>query len=226
MKITISGASGLIGGKLAARLRDRGDEVTVLSRSASTPPSTWQWDPLAGPAPVAALAGRDAVVHLAGEPLGQRLTGEVKDRVRNSRVAGTRNLVEGLRAVPGAERPQALVSSSGVAYYGPRGDEEVTEQDPPGGTFLAEVSAAWEQEAARAAEFRVRVVRMRTGVVLDASGGTVKSPRGAAPTTARHPNRSPSGSFRRRWAGRCTAPPSSRCPGSLSGWRSASWRTW
>ncbi|MEV5714754.1 TIGR01777 family oxidoreductase [Amycolatopsis mediterranei] len=175
MKITISGASGLIGGKLAARLRERGDEVTVLSRSASTTSSTWQWDPLAGPAPVAALAGRDAVVHLAGEPLGRRLTDEVKERVRQSRVAGTRHLVESLRATPEADRPRVLVSSSGVSYYGPRGDEVITEQSPPGKSFLAEVSVAWEEEAARAAEFGVRVVRMRTGVVLDASGGTLKS---------------------------------------------------
>jgi uncharacterized protein (TIGR01777 family) len=175
MKISISGASGLIGGKLVARLRERGDEVTVLSRSAGPDLSTWQWDPLGGPAPVDALAGRDAVVHLAGEPIGQRLTAEVKDRVRRSRVTGTRNLVEGLRATPEAERPQVLVSSSGVAYYGPRGDEEVTEEDPPGDTFLAGVAAEWEDEAARAAGFGVRVVRMRTGVVLDASGGTLKS---------------------------------------------------
>lgn len=175
MKITISGASGLIGGKLVARLRARGEEVTVLSRSASTDPSVSRWDPLSGPAPVDALAGRDAVIHLAGEPLGQRLTDEVKDRVRQSRVSGTRNLVEGLRATPEAERPRVLVSSSGVAYYGPRGVEEVTEEAPPGETFLAKVSLEWEREAARAAEFGVRVVRMRTGVVLDASGGTLKS---------------------------------------------------
>jgi uncharacterized protein (TIGR01777 family) len=175
MKITITGASGLIGGKLAAHLRDRGDEVTVLSRSAGTDRATWQWDPLTGPAPLGALAGRDAVVHLAGEPLGQRLTEEVKDRVRRSRVTGTRNLVEGLRATPEADRPRVLVSSSGVAYYGPRGDEEITEDAEPGATFLAGVSRAWEDEAARAAEFGVRVVRMRTGVVLDAAGGTLKS---------------------------------------------------
>lgn len=175
MKITVSGASGLIGSKLVARLRARGDQVTVLSRSASADSSVAQWDPLSGPAPVDALAGRDAVVHLAGEPLGQRLTDEVKDRVRRSRVVGTRNLVEGLRATPEARRPQVLVSSSGVAYYGPRGAEEVTEETSPGDTFLARVSVGWEDEAAKAAEFGVRVVRMRTGVVLDASGGTLKS---------------------------------------------------
>ncbi|WNV86334.1 TIGR01777 family oxidoreductase [Umezawaea sp. Da 62-37] len=174
-KITVSGASGLIGAHLVARLRERGDEVSVLSRSANPDLSTWQWDPLDGPAPAEALAGRDAVVHLAGEPIGQRLTDEVKDRVRRSRVVGTRNLVEGLRAIPEADRPKVLVSSSGVAYYGPRGDEEITESTPAGDTFLARVSAEWEQEAARAADFGVRVVRMRTGVVLDASGGTLKS---------------------------------------------------
>ncbi|WP_328648017.1 TIGR01777 family oxidoreductase [Amycolatopsis sp. NBC_00348] len=175
MKIIVSGASGLIGGRLVARLRARGDDVTTLSRSASTVPSVSQWDPLSGPAPIEALAGRDAVVHLAGEPLGQRLTDEVKDRVRRSRVSGTRNLVEGLRATPESERPRVLVSSSGVAYYGPRGDEEVTEEAPAGETFLSKVSLEWEREAAKAAEFGVRVVRMRTGVVLDASGGTLKS---------------------------------------------------
>jgi uncharacterized protein (TIGR01777 family) len=175
MKITVSGASGLIGGRLVARLRERGDEVTALSRSTSGGPATWQWDPLTEPAPVGALAGRDAVVHLAGEPLGQRLSDEVKDRVRRSRVLGTRNLVEGLRATPEARRPAVLVSSSGVAYYGPHGAEEVTESTPAGGTFLARVSAEWEEEAAAAAAFGVRVVRIRTGVVLDASGGTLKS---------------------------------------------------
>jgi uncharacterized protein (TIGR01777 family) len=175
MKITVSGASGLIGGKLVARLRERGDEVTALSRSAGTDSTTWQWDPLAGPAPVGALAGQDAVVHLAGEPIGQRLSDEVKDRVRRSRVLGTRNLVEGLRATPEEQRPGVLVSSSGVAYYGPHGDEEVTEATPAGDTFLAKVSTEWEEEAAKAAELGVRVVRIRTGVVLDASGGTLKS---------------------------------------------------
>lgn len=175
MKITVSGASGLIGGRLVARLRERGDEVTALSRSASGGPATWQWDPLTEPVPVGALAGRDAVVHLAGEPLGQRLSDEAKDRVRRSRVLGTRNLVEGLRATPEARRPAVLVSSSGVAYYGPHGTEEVTESTPAGDTFLAGVSAEWEEEAAAAAAFGVRVVRIRTGVVLDASGGTLKS---------------------------------------------------
>src|SRR4051812_13497989 len=175
MKITVSGASGLIGGHLLPPPRGRGDEGTPLSRSAGADSSTWQWDPLAGPAPVGALAGQDAVVHLAGEPIGQRLTDEVKDRVRQSRVLGTRNLVEGLRATPEAQRPGVLVSTSGVAYYGPHGDEEVVEATPAGDTFLAKVSAEWEDEAAKAAEVGVRVVRIRTGVVLDASGGTLKS---------------------------------------------------
>jgi uncharacterized protein (TIGR01777 family) len=175
VKITVTGATGLIGSKLVARLRQRGDEVTTLSRSAGSDPRTSQWDPLAGPAPADALAGRDAVVHLAGEPIGRRLTGEVKERIRQSRVRGTRHLVEGLRAVPEGRRPRVLVSSSGVAYYGPHGAEEVPETTPAGHTFLAEVAEQWEAEAAKAATAGVRVVRMRTGVVLDAHGGTLKS---------------------------------------------------
>ncbi|WP_410672115.1 TIGR01777 family oxidoreductase [Amycolatopsis sp. cmx-4-68] len=175
MKITVTGATGLIGRQLVARLGQRGDEVTTLSRSGGSDPRTRRWDPVAGSAPVDALAGQDAVVHLAGEPIGRRLTDEVKERIRRSRVVGTRNLVEGLRAVPEAHRPRVLVSGSGVAYYGPHGDEAVPETTPAGPTFLAGVSERWEAEAAKAAALGVRVVRMRTGVVLDAHGGTLKS---------------------------------------------------
>jgi uncharacterized protein len=132
------------------------------------------WDPLAGPAPTAALRGRDAVVHLAGEPVAQRWNDKVKQSIRESRELGTRNLVAGLRAVD-AGRPRTLVASSAVGYYGKHRDERVPESTPPGDDFLAQVCVAWEREADAAAELGLRVVKIRTGVVLDKSGGALKT---------------------------------------------------
>ena len=176
MKVTVTGASGLIGSRLVRALRARGDEVTVLSRNPGRAAqelgvSAMAWDPLEGPAPAAALAGRDAVVHLAGENVAQRWTAKAKASIRASRETGTRNLVEGLRTAD--PRPATLVSSSAVGYYGPRGDEVLYESASPGGDFLAEVCVAWEREAERASELGVRVVRIRTGVVLDRRGGAL-----------------------------------------------------
>jgi hypothetical protein len=179
MNVTLTGATGLIGSKLVRALRDRGDAVTVLSRSpekarAALGVEAAAWDPLAGPAPSAALRGRDAVVHLAGEPVAQRWNAKVKDAIRESRVTGTRHLVEGLEAV-GAEGPRTLVSSSAIGYYGDRGDERVPESTPAGDTFLAGVCVAWEREAQAASALGVRVVTVRTGVVLDKRGGALKT---------------------------------------------------
>jgi uncharacterized protein (TIGR01777 family) len=176
MKVTVTGASGLIGSRLARALRARGDEVTVLSRSPERAAqelgvNAMPWEPLEGPAPAAALAGRDAVVHLAGENVAQRWSATAKASIRASRETGTRNLVEGLRAAD--PRPATLVSSSAVGYYGSRGDEVLDESAPPGDDFLAEVCAAWEREAERASELGIRGVRIRTGVVLDRRGGAL-----------------------------------------------------
>jgi uncharacterized protein (TIGR01777 family) len=174
MRITITGATGLIGSKLVAALQERGDEVTVLTRDPSKVRDleAHAWDPAAGPAAAAALEGRDAVVHLAGEKIDQRWSGDVKRRIRESREQGTRNLVEGIRAV--GERPGILLSASGVGYYGPRGDEPVPEDAPPGDDFLAGVCVAWEAEARKAGELGVRVVTFRQGVVLGAGGALSK----------------------------------------------------
>jgi uncharacterized protein (TIGR01777 family) len=180
MNVTVTGATGLIGTKLVRVLRDRGDEVTVLSRSpekaqALLGVAAVAWDPMAGPAPAEALQGRDAVVHLAGEPVAQRWNDEVKRRILESREAGTRNLVDGLREV-GAEGAKTLVSSSAVGYYGKHGDEPVPESTPAGADFLAGVCVAWEREAEVAAtELGLRVVKIRTGVVLDKDGGALKT---------------------------------------------------
>jgi hypothetical protein len=168
VRLTVSGATGLIGSKLVGALRGRGDEVTILSRD---PAKGEVWDPAVGAAPADALAGRDGVIHLAGEPVAQRWTEASKERIRSSRVEGTRNLVAGLRdAEP---RPGVLVCSSAVGYYGPRGDDELDESAPPGKDFLAAVCAAWEAAAQPAAELGMRVVNVRTGVVLDAAGGAL-----------------------------------------------------
>lgn len=104
MKVTVTGATGLIGRRLVAELTARGDEVTVLSRSPLKAVEALgvhaeAWDPMAGPAPASALSGRDVVVHLAGEPVAQRWSEETKQAIRDSREIGTRNLVAGLREI-------------------------------------------------------------------------------------------------------------------------------
>jgi uncharacterized protein (TIGR01777 family) len=170
MRVTITGASGLIGSKLVERLRARGDEVTTLSRSPSGQDAV-AWQPEREPAPAAALSGRDAVVHLAGENVAQRWSDDAKRRIRASRELGTRNLVAGIEAAE--PRPRALISSSAVGYYGPHGDERLDEDTPPGDDFLATVCVAWEREAQRASELGLRVARIRTGVVLAQGGGAL-----------------------------------------------------
>jgi uncharacterized protein len=176
MDVTLTGATGRIGTSLVRALRERGDGVTVLSRSpdrageALGVPAVG-WDPLAGPAPAGALAGRDAVVHLAGEDVAQRWSDDARRRILESREVGTRNLVAGLRAAD--PRPAALVSASAVGFYGKHGDEELPEDTPPGDDFLAGVCVAWEREADAAAELGLRVAKLRTGVVLDREGGAL-----------------------------------------------------
>jgi len=176
VRVTLTGATGLIGSRLVAALRRRGDEVTVLSRrpeaaAAQLGVEAVGWDPAAGAAPAAALAGRDGVIHLAGARVDQRWTASARREIRDSRETGTRHLVAGIAAAD--PRPRALVSSSAVGYYGPHGDERVTEATPPGDDFLAGVCAAWEREALAARDLGVRVVVVRTGVVLDPGGGAL-----------------------------------------------------
>jgi len=176
MRVTVTGATGRIGAGLVAALQARGDEVTVLSRSpdrarAALGTEAVAWRTEDEPAPAEALAGRDGVIHLAGEDVAQRWSDDAKRRIRTSRELGTRNLVAGLRAAD--PRPGVLVSASAVGWYGPRGDEPVDEDTPAAGDFLAEVCAVWEREAVAAEALGVRVVRVRTGVVLDKEGGAL-----------------------------------------------------
>lgn len=178
MRVTLTGATGLIGSRIVAALARRGDEVTVLSRDPERARrrlgsgiEAIAWDPLGEPAPATALAGRDGVIHLAGEPVAQRWSSAAKERIRVSRESGTANLVAGLRSA--APRPRVLVSASAVGYYGPRGDEEVPEPTPPGEDFLAQVCVAWERAAESASELGMRVAIVRNGLVLDPAGGAL-----------------------------------------------------
>lgn len=193
MRVTVTGATGMIGPRVVASLRARGDEVTVLSRNPeraqsrleqpTRPPlprdgssgtlETMRWDLSREPAPSAALAGREAVVHLAGENVAQRWTASAKQAIRESRMIGTRHLVQGLAPLGDAERPSVLVSASAIGYYGAHGDEPIDEEAPAGGDFLAQACSAWEAEAETAKQYGVRVVRVRTGVVLDRDGGAL-----------------------------------------------------
>jgi uncharacterized protein (TIGR01777 family) len=182
MRVIVTGASGLIGSALLAELREHGAEITVLSRDPSRTREALdveavRWDPLGEPAPVQALAGADAVVHLAGENIAQRWSERAKQAIRESRVIGTRNLLAGLEAAgeaPAGQRPRTLISGSAVGYYGPRGEEPLDEDAPPGSDFLSETCVAWEAEAERASALGMRVVLVRTGVVLSRDGGALK----------------------------------------------------
>lgn len=180
MKIAITGASGFVGRRLTARLTKAGHAVHLLGRSARskvasiTPAGTrsFVWDPVAGPPSADALAGCDAVINLAGEPVSQRWNPEVKRRIRESRVAGTRNLVAGMAAA--FPRPTVLVSASAVGYYGDRAAEVLTESSAPGKGFLPEVCDEWERAAlaARSAA-SARVALIRIGIVLGPEGGAL-----------------------------------------------------
>ncbi len=180
MRIAITGVTGLIGSAVARALQARGDEVVALTRDPEHGRSVlgdevaWHsWpDPQQSPPPSGALDGADAVVHLLGEPVAQRWTDEAKQRIRDSRVLSTRQLIAGLDDLPAERRPRVLVSQSASGYYGARGAEDIDEDEPAGDDFLAEVSAAWEREA-QAAAASSRLVLTRTGVVLAREGGAL-----------------------------------------------------
>jgi uncharacterized protein (TIGR01777 family) len=175
VNITISGASGLIGRRLLKLLTKDGHSLTALSRHAGTnlPPGVRLsvWDAARGEPATDGLRDADAVIHLAGVPVAQRWNAHVKQAIRESRVAGTHNLVQAIAKLP--RKPQVLICSSATGYYGSRGEELLTESSAPGNDYLAEVCVAWEKEAQAAEALGIRVVRMRTGIVLDARGGAL-----------------------------------------------------
>jgi uncharacterized protein (TIGR01777 family) len=151
MKYVISGGTGFLGRHISQRLRDGGHTVEVWGR-------TSRFD---------LVNGADGVVHLAGEPVAQRWNEDVKRRIRDSRVQGTRSLVD---AISRQAEPSVLVSASAIGIYGDRGDEILTESSASGKGFLAELCREWEAEADRAREFGLRVVKLRIGFVLGDGG--------------------------------------------------------
>jgi uncharacterized protein (TIGR01777 family) len=175
MRVTVTGATGRVGRHVVAALKERGDDVTALSRDPDratellgVPAFAWNLKEEAAPKP--ALEGRDAIVHLAGEDVGQRWSEKAKAEILDSRERGTRNLVHTIFDT--SPRPQALVCASASGYYGARGDETVDEAGAPGRDWLAEVVARWERQA-ETAKIGCRTVVVRTGLVLDAQGGAL-----------------------------------------------------
>ena len=174
--VAVTGASGLVGSALVTGLTSAGHRVVRVVRGAGAASVAGQrlarWDPESGALEPSALAGADAVVHLAGESVaGGRWTEAKKRRIRSTRVDVTRRLAE---ALPRLERPpRLLVSASAVGYYGDRGSEILREDSSPGPGFLAEVCREWEAATDPAARAGIRVVRLRIGMVLSRRGGAL-----------------------------------------------------
>ncbi len=174
MLAVITGATGLIGRALVARLEGprvtSRDPVTAERELPGARAFAWKAE---GPFPTEALEGADVVIHLAGEPVAEgRLNAEKKRRIWASRVDGTRALVDAFRQA--SRPPKVLVSASAVGFYGDRDEELLPESAPRGPGFLADVCVAWEREAMALAESGVRVTLARTGIVLDPRGGALK----------------------------------------------------
>lgn len=171
MKVIVAGGTGFLGTPLVARLRSDGHDVSILSRRPrGAGEIAWSPDGTAGPW-ADAIDGAGAVINLAGESIaGGRWTAARKTAIRESRIRATRSLVNAIAKAP--RRPATFVSASAVGYYGPRGDEPLTEESPPGSDFLATVCRDWEAEALRAGA-GTRVVLLRTGLVLGNGGGAL-----------------------------------------------------
>ncbi|MBW3649710.1 MAG: TIGR01777 family oxidoreductase [Actinobacteria bacterium] len=171
LRVLVSGSSGLIGSAVVDALLAEGHEVVRLVRR---PPATGevQWHPQAGNIDAGDLVGVEAVVHLAGEPIGaKRWSASQKQRILDSRVKGTRLLAETLARLE--PRPRVFVSGSAIGYYGLRGDEILTERSSAGSGFLADVTVQWEAATLAAEQAQIRTVHLRTGIVLSARGGAM-----------------------------------------------------
>lgn len=178
MKIVLAGASGFLGRPLVQQLAADGHQIVLLTRRPRTMTPgqrevAWQPDGTVG-AWATALDGAGAVVNLAGESIAEgRWTTARKAALRESRLLSTRSLVAALDRA--TARPPLLISSSAVGFYGPRGDERVTEADGPGDDFLSQLSVEWEHAAQAAEAGGTRVVLLRTGLVLERDGGALKA---------------------------------------------------
>ena len=173
MRIVVTGATGFIGQTLVARLAQGGHDVHMLIRKPRTglPPQIPYsiWDAQQNDPPAGALEGAEAVIHLEGAPVAQRWTDSSKRDIRASRVGGTQRLMAALSQL--GSYPRVLVSASAIGYYGSRGEETLDETSAAGKGFLAEVCEEWESAANLGLALNMRVVRMRTGVVLGREGG-------------------------------------------------------
>jgi len=178
MKILVTGATGFIGSRLCEALREQGHTVVALSRDpagaerkVAALEKAFPWDSGKEKPPLEAFEGVDGIVNLAGETVMGRWTPEKRRKIHDSRVVSTRLLAQALHESP--VRPKVVVSASAIGYYGDRGDEELTEDSPPGNDFLPSVSIAWEREASSIASLDVRVAIVRIGVVLARGGGAL-----------------------------------------------------
>lgn len=167
-RIAVTGASGLIGTALIGHLKSEGHTVQKLVRRSVVSADEIQWDPRAGTVDLAALEGVDAVIHLAGANVGdKRWTKKYKAEILNSRLLGTTTISNAVNQV----KPQVFISASAIGWYGETGNRAVTESDRPGDDFLAAVCKEWEGAADLAND--TRVVKIRTGLVLDPTGGAL-----------------------------------------------------
>lgn len=177
MKCVISGGRGFIGSRVVDALLADGHYVAAWSREPNRETrdavGAFYWDLMGDPPAEETLTRYDAVIHLAGEPVSQRWTAEAKQKIRDTRVVGTKRLVEAIAGVK--YRPKVLVCASAIGFYGSRGEEELSEQSSNGTGFLAEVCRDWEREADRAIDLGLRVVKLRFGVVLGKDGGALAS---------------------------------------------------
>src|SRR5688572_14432600 len=174
MKILITGASGLIGTALQRSFTEKGHEMLLASRSEPKNEHYIRWDVDSGFADkdLARLEGLDAVIHLAGESIsGLRWTDEKKKAIRDSRVLGTRTVIEAFARLE--RKPKVFISGSAIGFYGDRGDAEMTEANAAGDTFLSNVCKEWEAESRRAEDMGIRTVLLRTGIVLSKDGGAL-----------------------------------------------------
>ncbi len=170
MKIAVTGASGLIGRPLVSHLRGQGHEVLRLVRRATTAPDEATWNPESGFVDLERLAGTEAVVHLAGAGVGDhRWTDTYKQEILDSRVKGTDTIARAIASLD--PKPRVFVSASAIGFYGDTGDRIVTETNPSGHGFLADVVVAWEAAANPARDAGIRVTHPRTGLVVAGNGG-------------------------------------------------------
>ncbi len=178
MRVLVTGATGLIGSALCDALLARGDEVVGLTRDPGrakpkNPTVRWHaWQASTERPPPEALEGIDGVVNLIGEEINQRLSDQAKIRIRESRLVGTRNLLQAIEAAP--DKPSVFIGQSAIGYYGDRGAQILDEESEPGEGFTAEIPIDWERAEREAERIVSRVVILRTGLVLTKHGGLVK----------------------------------------------------